>query len=229
MSSRPPLGPRLGSPRGRRLLPLLLVIIVAVSGCTSRKQTLTTTRDTTVHSTVTSTRSGPPPTFRPKPAATVAPLAPGQAPAAGETEKPCPYIASSGDQNRDVNVAAIVGSHVYRTTVLSGLKPVGCRFYFYAPPHEAIASITTRTFPTAVDAHNAMVLTGQAGAQVSGQPNLVRGVDGVLYRTKFFGPDGERDWACAFAKGKVMVIVHTRETVTSADARFLAQAIAPKI
>lgn len=213
----------------RRLLLPVVVITAALSACTpsSHTHTITTTRDSTVTSHVTATTSAPV-TFTPKPATTVAPLPPGQAPAKGEVEKNCPYIASTSQENPDVNVADIEGSHVLRTTVLTDFKPVGCRFYFYAPPYEAIAEITPRTFPSALDAHNATVLTGQAGAQVQGKQNIVPGVDAVLYRTKFFGPDDGRDWSCVFAKGKIMVIVHTHQTDTSADALFLAQAIAPK-
>jgi len=72
------------------------------------------------------------------------------------------------------------------------------------------------------------VLTGQAGSQVQGKPAIVPGVDAVLYRTKFFGPDGARDWACVFAKGKVMVTVRTQRTDTSLNALLIAQAIAAK-
>lgn len=225
-----PARPHRLSPVARRLLLPVAVIALALSACTpaSHEHVVTSTLDTTVTNHVTRTRT-PPPTFHPKPATTVAPLPPGQGPARGEVERSCPYIASTPDENPDTNVADIEGNHVYRTTVLTATKPVGCRFYFYAPPYEAIVSITTRTFPNAQAAHDAMVLTGQAGTRVIGQPNIVRGVDGVLYRTRFFGPDGRRDWACVFAKGKIMVIVHTHQTDTSADALFLAQAIAPKV
>ncbi len=120
------------------------------------------------------------------------------------------------------------GNHVYRTTVLPAHTPAGCRFYFWAPPYEATADILPTTFATATAARQAMILTGDAGTQVQGKPNLLPGVDAVLYRTKFFGPDGARDWACVFAKGSVMVIVHTHRADSSASALFIAQAIASK-
>jgi hypothetical protein len=170
------------------------------------------------------------PTFVPRPARTVKPQPPGSRLPAGEVERRCPYIASTPEENPKVNVADIEGDHVYRTTVLTKLKPVGCRFYFYAPPFEAIADIVPRTFPTALDAHNAMVLTAtKTGIQATGKPAIVKGVDAVLYRTKFFGPDGRRDWACVFAKGRVMVVVHTQRSDTSLNALLLAKAIAKRI
>jgi hypothetical protein len=141
-------------------------------------------------------------------------------------ERRCPYIASSPDQNPNTNVADIDGSHVYRTTVLTRFIPVGCRFYFYASPYEAITDIEPRRFTTAQAAYNAMVLTGRAGAQPIGKRDIVPGVDGVLYRTKFFGADGARDWACVFAAGRTMVIVHTQRSDTSLNALLIARAIA---
>jgi hypothetical protein len=208
---------------------IVLPIVAALAGCTSGSpdKTRTTTRDVTVHTTTTATTQAPP-AFTPTPAKTLAPLAPGQRPGRGAVEKACPYILSSQDQGPN-SLADLEGDRVYRTTVLTGMKPVGCRFYFYAPPYEAIAEIATRPFPSPLDAHNAMVLTGRAGTEVEGKPNIVKGVDGVLYRTKFFGPDGARDWACVFAKGKLMVTVRTQRTDTSLNAMLIAQAIAPKI
>lgn len=213
----------------RLLVPVLAgtALTALLSACTSGG-TDAPSSDRTVTSTVTKTRSASSKPFTPAPATTVAPLPPGARPGNGEVEKPCPYIASTPEQNPDVNVADIEGDHVYRTTVLRKLKPVGCRFYFYAGPYEAVADIVPRTFATAKDAHNAMVLTAQAGTDAMGQPDIVPGVDGVLYRTKFYGPDGDQDWACVFAKGKVMVVVHTQRKDTSRNALYIAQAIAPK-
>lgn len=211
-----------------RVLLAAAAVAVTLSACTasSRTHTVTTTRDTTVHSTVTETTIVPS-TFTPKPPATVAPLAPGQPPSTGEVEKACPYILSSQDQGPG-SLADLEGDRVYRTTVLTGTRPVGCRFYFYAPPYEAIAEIAARTFADAESAHDALVLTGEAGTEVEGKPDIVPGVDAVLFRTKFFGPDGARDWACVFAKGKVLVTVRTQRFDTSFNALLIARAIAPK-
>jgi hypothetical protein len=204
-----------------------VIIATALAGCTKKPTTVVSTTDSTVTSTVTATRTPSSKPFTPPPATTVAPLPPGAAPAKGEVEKRCPYIASSPDQDPNVNIADIEGDHVYRTTVLTSYQPVGCRFYFYAGPFEAIADIQPFTFASATEAHNAMVLTAQAGSeQLTDQ--VAPGVDGILYRTTFFGPDDKRDWACAFAKGKHLVVVHTQRDDTSRNALYIAQAVAGK-
>ena len=126
-------------------------------------------------------------------------------------------------------MADILGSHVYRTTVLTGRHPAGCRFYFYAPPFGAIADIEPTTFDSAVAARNAMIRTGEQGTQVIGRPDLATGVVGVSYRTAFYGPDDGRDWACAYARGTLLVVVRTQRTDTAEVAVLLAQAIIPTL
>jgi hypothetical protein len=159
---------------------------------------------------------------------TVAPLPPNQAPAKGESEKACPYIKSDTHDGTP-NVADLEGDRVYRTTVLTTMSPVGCKFYFYASPYEAVADVVTQRFADAAAARSAMIATAKAGRSAQTVAGLAPGVDGVLYQTKFFAPDGSTDWACAFAKGPILVIVHTQQTDVSFNARQLAAAIAPKI
>jgi hypothetical protein len=185
----------------------------------------------TIVSRVTSTVPPPPvPSYTPPPAHAVAGLPPGQRPPAGQVEKPCPYIASSARYYNDPrpSVADIVGSHVLRTTVLTATSPAGCRFYFYSGRYQAIADIVPHRFASDRAAYAALVATGEAGGEAAGHPNLVPGVDAVLYRTRFFAPDGARDWACAFAAGSVLVVVHTQRNDTSFSALELARTIAPK-
>ena len=201
---------------------LFAVGAAVLTGCHSAAQPPPST--SVVTDTVTSTLSAS--TFRPPPPTTVAPLPPGSPVPQGEAEQACPYIASTPQQNPQTNVADIVGSHVYRTTVLTASRPAGCRFYFYAPPYGAVADIVARTFASALDARNAMIRTGEAGQEAIGQPNLAPGVQGVAYRTEFYGPDAGRDWACAFAAASIMVVVHTQRTDTAAAAVYLAQAVA---
>jgi hypothetical protein len=200
-------------------------VALALGGCTA---TATPAPPERTHTTVRTLTA--PPTYVPRPPRTVAPQPPGSTPARGEVARRCPYIASTPEQNPKRNVADIEGDHVYRTTVLTRLEPVGCRFYFYAPPYEAIADIAPRRFATARDAHNAMVLTAtRRGSDAMGRPDIVEGVDAVLFRTRFFGPDGARDWACAFAEGTLMVVVHTQRADTSLNALLLARAVAPRM
>jgi hypothetical protein len=196
------------------------------SGTSPPPQTSTILRTRTIVTTATAPAPRPTATFSPAPDATVDPLPPGVRPVRGERERRCPYIASTPEQDSRTNVADIDGSHVYRTTVLTRLHPMGCRFYFYAPPYEAIVDIVPRRFGNATAAYNAMVLTSEAGRQAMGRQDIVPGVDAVLYRTKFFGPDGARDWACVFAAGRTMVIVHTQRDDTALNALLIARAVA---
>jgi hypothetical protein len=211
-------------------LGLVLVALGAVAGCTSGAPA-------PAHSTVTQTISethtrtlAPSVTFTPAPATSVRPLPDGAKPHRGETEKTCPYIKAGLDQQptSGANVADIEGDRVYRTTVLTSYKPVGCRFYFAYAAHEAVADILPRTFRTAGQAHDAMVLTAAAGRHAESEPNFVAGVDGIRFQTRFYGPDGNKDWAFVFAKGRVMVVVHTQQNNASLNAQLLAEAVVGK-
>ncbi|MDP9117256.1 MAG: hypothetical protein M3O28_08400 [Actinomycetota bacterium] len=203
---------------------LTAAVLTLSAGCTGKTPPQP---DTTLTQTLTTTRTTTPAPPVPA-AATVAPLPPGQAPAKGEVERSCPYIASTPDENPNVNVADIEGDHVYRTTVLTAMSPVGCRFYFYSGPFEAIADILTYRYATTLLAHNALVRVAAAGSNATGVPSLVAGVEGIQFQTKFYGPDGAADWACAFAKGTLLVVVHTQQNNNSSSAKYLAQAVAPK-
>jgi hypothetical protein len=210
----------------KSLIAAVLAAVALSSACTgSGKGTPDTT--TTQTQTVTHTRT-PTATFTPRPVASVVPLTPDESPPKGAVDGKCPYIGSNFTDGTP-NVADIEGDRVYRTVVLTTMKPVGCRFYFYAPPYEAVADIVTQTFASPTDARNAMIATGDQGHHAEGVPSLVPGVQAVLYQTEFFGPNGSNDWACVFAKGSLMVIVHTQQSNLSFNARELAKAIAPKI
>jgi hypothetical protein len=201
----------------------VLPVLALVAGCTSASPGV---RDTTVVQTVTSTvhaptpRSAPPP-FTPTPATTVVGLPPGAAPARGEREATCPYISTQ-------DAAETEGNRIYRTTIITSAHPVGCRFYFWCCDFHATMDIVPRAFASPLEAYNAMVRTGEAGAKAIGVRALVPGVSAVLYQTKFYGPDGATDWACTFAKGRTMVTVHTNQNDVSFNAKQLAALIAPR-
>ena len=200
-------------------------------GCTAHRTVITTTTtDVTQTQTVVHT-STPPITVKVSPDSSVAPLPPGTNPAAGEVDGNCPYIAPGptlGDASVTPNLAGDEGDHVYRVTLLTTLHPVGCRFYFYAPPYEAVADIQPYTYATEIDARNALVLASRTGTDPQPRPSMAPGVDAILYRTAFFGDDGRQDWACAFAKGKILVIVHTQQNRDSLNAFTIARDIVGK-
>jgi len=206
---------------------LAVVAALTLAGCTSSSAPKAPTTSTR---TVTLTRTPTARAYTPAPATSVHPLTPGAKPRAGEVAKSCPYIKAGLDiqPTSGPNVADIEGDRIYRQTVLTSLHPVGCRFYFWAPPFEATADVLPTTFATATQAHNAMVLTADAGRNAQARPHFAAGADGILYQTRFFGPDGDSDWAFVFAKGRVMVVVHTQQTNSPLNAQLLAEAIVGK-
>ena len=208
---------------------------LALAGCTSSATPVAPGSTVEITQTVTHTHHVPTPKkFTPPPATTVAPYpASGRAPK-GEVARSCPYIKAGLDSEptNKPNVAGLEGDRVGRVTVLTRYHPVGCRFYFsysYGKfAHEAVADILPRTFRTKTDAYDAMILTARRGGEAETYKNFVKGATGIRYRTKFFGPDGKKDWAFVFAKGKVMVVVHTQQTNASLNAQAIAEAIAGK-
>jgi hypothetical protein len=197
---------------------------ITLAACTHSPATPSTTTTNTITQTHTTSVPG-----KAIPAAFAGNLGPGDTLHKGEVEKKCPYIKSTHTEDPVGSVAVIEGDRVGRTTVLPGMDPAGCRFYFAYGPYQAIADIQTYRYANHTIANNTMVATAKAGLRAQGITNLVPGVPGVVFQTKFNKNDGNRDWACAFAKGSLVVIVHTQQNDTSFNARELAAAVAPKI
>jgi hypothetical protein len=192
---------------------------------------------TTITSTQTLTRSpsSSAPAVRPAPfqlAAVNVPARPsGQPLPRGEVDGSCPYIRAGLNIEAEPtgnNFADLEGNRVQRVTRLTTLKPVGCRFYFENDYHP-IGDILPMTYPSADEAYNAMVTTAEAGTAVQGVPSFLPGVDGISFRTKLYAPDAGQDWAFAFAKGKVLVVIRTDQNSNlPANAEYIAKAIANK-
>jgi hypothetical protein len=214
----------------KRVLAVGVLLVLGAAGCTSKSAPAAAPGSTTTRTVVTTRTPDPVRKFTPAPATTVRPLSPGTAARRGEKDGTCPYIRAGldVDSGGGVNLADLEGDRVYRTTILTSHKPVGCRFYFYAPPYEAVADVRPQTFATATDAFNAMVLTAEKGTGLITERNFVRGVTGICFQTKYFGPDGARDWAFVFAKGKVLVGVYTQRTDTSRNALYIGRAVAAR-
>lgn len=206
-------------------------VVLALAGCTSsRTTTITTTSTITNDQTITGTRPPPKPSYRPPKPTFRRPLPPGTPVHQGEKDHSCPYIRTGLDVDAGggVNLADLEGDRVYRNTILTEYHPVGCRFYFYAPPYPAEAEIQPHTFATPTDAFDAMIRTAHTGRNLITEKNFVHGLTGICFQTKFFAQDGNQDWAFVFAKGKTMVVVYTFQTNTSRNALYIAQAIAKK-
>jgi hypothetical protein len=192
---------------------------------------------TTVTSTQTLTRPASPSTPQsspalPKPfalaAINVPPRPPGEPLPKGEVDGSCPYLKAGLNiepESTGINFADLEGNRVQRVTRLTTLKPIGCRFYFQDDYHPT-GDILPVTYSSAVEAHNAMVVTAEAGSSAQGVPSFVPGVDGISFQTKLNAPDAAQDWAFAFAKGNIMVVVRTDQNKNlPADAEFIAKAI----
>jgi hypothetical protein len=205
----------------------LVVVLLALAGCTS-SGTQPPPDDVTHTRTVTSTR--PPGDFVPPQPAFRRPLPPGAQPGKHEKDHSCPYIKTGLNVTDDTgpNLANLEGDRVYRNTILTNLEPVGCRFYFYAPPYAAIAEIQPHTFATPTEAYNAMIATAKTGHNLIVEKDFARGATGICFQTKFYSGDGNKDWAFVFAKGTTMVIVYAFQTNTSRNAFYIARAIAKK-
>jgi hypothetical protein len=204
------------------LLGILLIAAAVVGGCGGRADPSPSTIVVTSTATVTLTRSPSPAlsTYRPAPAVTVPPASPSGPLPSGFRDAECPYLDRQTAQDLE-------GNHVSRVAVRMP-QPVGCRFYFWCCDFHATLDIAPTVFPNADAAYNAMVRTGESGSNVQPAPSLAPGVDGVLYQTRFYGPDGSLDWACAFAAGRTMVVVRTDQRRVSLDARRVAQQIADR-
>ncbi|MGI8880990.1 MAG: hypothetical protein ACR2KJ_10895 [Jatrophihabitans sp.] len=203
---------------------LLAVLAVLLSGCSSShpatKGSTGSTPATTDHgglagdgggdgsSGAVPTTPAPPTTAATKPAKV------------REIDGTCPYISTQDLANK-------VGSRVGRTTVLTS-TPRGCKFYLPFADFHAVAQITAKTYPDETTAHNEMVRTAAKGSQQIGYPALAAGVEGVTFRTAFYAPDGKRDWACIFRKGRTVVVVNTDQNDTSFNARAIAIGISKK-
>ena len=72
-----------------------------------------------------------------------------------------------------------------------------------------------------------MVLAAQAGTNAD--PVTGIGDAAVLYQVGFYDLDAAQDWACAFIKGNLLVIINTDQKSPSFNARAVAEAVSPLI
>jgi hypothetical protein len=169
--------------------------------------------DSTVVRTATATRT-PTPTPLPTGAIDVGPVStvPGV----------CPYLDVPTAEGEE-------GNRIGGTVVLrADGRTVGCRFSYYYDDGHPVLEITSTRFRSPTLAYNAMVRLGQSGTHQIPVPDLIPGVDGVLYQTAFNPPDQRLDWACSFATAESVVTVKTDQQNVSFNARNIAKTIAAK-
>lgn len=132
-----------------------------------------------------------------------------------EVDGTCPYISNQDFANGE-------GDRVGRVTLLQ-TKPVGCRFYFQYDVNTVIGEIDVATFPTKVQAYNAMVVSAKGHPEVQSDPNIGDGA--VAFQRPLQGTNA---WLCVFAKDKTVVTVRTQQPYPALNALNLARDIAPR-
>jgi hypothetical protein len=208
----------LAPPRPARTAALVLVAAVSilVAGCTSGRARPGTTRTLTQTQTFTTTATG-------------GPIAAGPTKTASGT---CALVPKQ-------TVADDLGMRLDRENVLtSGGKQVGCEFFAIqgSPlatserlpgPNQPVLRITSARYPSALEAHNAMVLLAGAGTNPQ-QITVKAGNTGLAFQTKFDPQDHGTDWACTFTSGTTLVVIHTVVTSPALNAIEVAKAVATK-
>jgi hypothetical protein len=133
-----------------------------------------------------------------------------------------------------------VGMRLARVTVQrAGGKQIGCTFYAlqHSPlhnsehlpgPHQPAARFSVTRYPDATAAHNAMILTADAGRNPQ-QVDVGAGRVGLAYRVKFYPRDHGKDWACAFNVGAKLAVIKTVSTDASYNVVTLAKKLRKRI
>jgi hypothetical protein len=224
------LGYKVSAPRADRSVKLcaLAAVVVLTSSCTSTKSSPKSAQHSTTTAETTSGLAGADgesstPATEPTPSPT--PIKTGPVTVGAVTETPadsCPYI--------DTQAAADAEGNRIGAIIILSIKgqAMGCRFRFQYSDRHYILEITSAGYATQTTAHNAMVIASRVDPNAFSEPAIAAGVEAVLYRTTFYAPDGNRDWACAFTKGRTVVTVKTDQTDTSTDALNMAKLIVGK-
>ena len=162
------------------------------------------------------------PTATPSEAVTQSPSAiatkPVVAGSTATTTRDCPVVPLAV-------VMPTIGQRLDHATVqASGGKTVGCEFYPITggladsenenlPTHGyPSARITISTYLSAESARQVLAIVSRAGRSPS-----LQSIDGLVaetYQTRFYPPDGDADWTCAFIKGSKLVTVYVAEAST---------------
>ena len=200
----------------------------SVTACTASTGAITTSTTTIVQ-----TSTGPTQSIAP---VSDAPIA---QPGAKEVDAPnntCPYISNDAARQAE-------GDRVGRVTLVT-TNPPGCNFYWQYEENRMILQISVTNYPSQVGAYNAMIRDTAAAPERLGVPGLIaqdgctaqtsqderpdKCVDAVLYRTTFYPPDGNQDWAAMFAKSSRVITVKTQQNDVSFNAKNVATQIAPR-
>ena len=149
-------------------------------------------------------------------------------PTTAATAQHCPLLDRQTAANR-------IGMRLERITVLrSGGAVVGCRIYalqgsplsaseHLPPANQPVIEIRLVHYRNTIASNNAIVRAADAGANPQQAP--INGTTAVCFQTAFYRKDRGRDWACAWAKGTLFVIVRTVVVKPAYNAIQVARAV----
>jgi hypothetical protein len=187
------------------------LLLLALVGCTDKKATTTTAQPSGLGG------GGGEQASTPRSTIVTTPRPKLSAPAgAKEIDGPCPYISNQDWADHE-------GNRVGRSVRLA-TTPVGCRFYFEYDPNHITGEITIQRFGTATQAFNAVVTAANGHPEFVDDNDIGAGAISIKAALQ-----GTPTWECIFAKGTVVVSVHTSQDHPSDNARTLARMIVPNI
>jgi len=131
-----------------------------------------------------------------------------------------------------------MGMRLGRLTRLHGAGVSGCRFYALqnSPLHtsehlpgakQPVLEILVRRLPTAVEAHDAVVLLARTGANVH-RVHLGH-TTGACFQTHFYPKDRGKDWACAASVRRTVVVVHSVDTTGTFGTATVTRAVLRRV
>jgi hypothetical protein len=193
-----------------------------LTGCTAHSAAPAGPSSPVPTTTTVETITKPPPTANQRPIDT--------GPTKASSAPDCPL---GGEQA----VANKIGMRLARIQVLStGGTVRGCRIYAlqHSPlattehlpgPHQPAVEVTSARYVDADAAHNAVARLADRGRNPQ-RVHITPGVVGACFQTTFYPRDHGRDWACAFAKGTIAVLVRTVVVSPALDAIAVARLVA---
>jgi hypothetical protein len=204
--------------RGPALLAAFIVAGLSLTACTSNSPAGRSTVTTVI---TTTTVPNPTPTT---------PVESG--PTTSADAASCPWVTQDF-------VKQTIGMRLARIAVLrtggGAGTVVGCRFYAlqndplavseHLPgPNQPAVEIVTQRYPDAVAAHNAFVVTAEAGSNLQQVP-VNATVTAVCFQTNFDPVDHGTDYACAVSKNDIELVVRSVDTTGALSTSIVLKAI----
>jgi hypothetical protein len=145
--------------------------------------------------------------------------------------KSCPLASTNSVRNT-------MGMRLGKVTRLRGHDVSGCRFYAlqgsslssseHLPgPTQPVLEIIVRRYGTVTEAQDVVALTARA-AHNAQRLNLGK-VKGACFQTNFYAKDHGKDWACAAAKKRTEVVIHSVDTTGTFSTASMLRAVLGRV